>query len=315
MARKEIKVSAGEHRMRLEDFLCGRFTGLSKMYLRDVVKNERCEVNGRFENRGHLLRANDFIEIDIDPARETAMRPEDVSLDIVFEDEQLLIVNKPAGMLVHPTHRDKNGTLLNALTFYLNAEYSNAGLRITDCEFASVPNSFAFRTSHSAFIRPGLIHRLDKQTSGLMVIAKTPRAHRILAEHFRKKLVEKRYLALVDGTVKDDHGIINTSIGRFAEKKFWNVKPDGKPAETRYCVKERFDVTTLLELEPVTGRTNQLRIHCAHIGHPIVGDTERGGGSFQRLCLQAYKLAFWHPNGRAWMEFEIDPATEMIRKS
>ncbi len=306
--RLEIEVSAAEHRMRLEDFLCSRFTGLSKMYLRDVVKKEQCEVNGRFENRGFLVRTNDFIEIEVDLSRETAMRPENVSLDIIFEDGHLLIVNKPAGMLVHPTHRDKNGTLLNALSFYLNAGRGTGNSELFD-------NKSAFLTPNPTFARPGLIHRLDKQTSGLMVIAKTPRAHRILSEHFRKKLVDKRYLALADGIVKDDQGIICAPIGRFAEIKQWHVKPDGKPAETRFCVKERFDGKTLLDLEPVTGRTNQLRIHCAHIGHPIVGDTERGGRDFERLCLHAYKLDFWHPNGGAWMKFEIDAPAEMLQKS
>jgi 23S rRNA pseudouridine1911/1915/1917 synthase len=155
-----------------------------------------------------------------------------------------------------------------------------------------------------AFIRPGLIHRLDKQTSGLMVIAKTARAHRILADHFKRKLVEKRYLAVVEGSVAEDEGMIRESIGRFAEHKHWGVKHDGKHAETRFRVRERHTDHTLLELEPVTGRTNQLRIHCASIGHPIVGDIQRGGREFERLCLHAYKLCFRHPNGSEGLNFE-----------
>jgi 23S rRNA pseudouridine1911/1915/1917 synthase len=260
------------------------------MYLRELVKNAHCEVNGRHENIGYKLRPNDVVEISVDTTRETAMRPENVAVDIIFEDDHLIVVNKPAGTLVHPTHRDKSGTLLNALAYHLNKS------RIEGREDPGI---------NASFIRAGLIHRLDKQTSGLMVVAKTARTHRILSEHFKRKLVEKRYLALVDGVIGDDSGSIVEPIGRFAEQKLWGVKQDGKHAETRYWVKRRFANTTLVELEPVTGRTNQLRIHLAAIGHPIVGDTARGGTEFHRLCLHAYRLAFRHPSdGKSLMKFE-----------
>jgi len=269
--------------MRLDDLLFDRFNGLSKMYLREIVKNELCEVNGRSENIGYRLKPNDLIEIYVDESRATAMRPENVQIDVHYEDSDLIVVNKPPGMLVHPTHRDKNGTLLNALSYYLNSGNGENG---------------------SKHVRAGLIHRLDKQTSGLMVVAKTSRAHRILAEHFKRKIVEKRYLAMVDGVIDDDLGTISKPIGRFAELKLWDVKEDGKPAETRFCVKFRTANATLVELEPVTGRTNQLRIHCASIGHPIIGDTERGGSKNERLMLHAWRLAFRHPSGGRRLEFE-----------
>jgi len=309
-----LQVTRTERNKRLEDFLFDRFTGLSKMYLRDIVKNLKCEVNGEFENVGYRMRVNDFIEIELDLTREGAMRPENIPLDIVFEDNNIIVINKPAGMLVHPTHRDKNGTLLNALSFYLNEEKLTRGHedtekkilpRINTDEHGS-ENESAIRNPQSAFTRPGLIHRLDKQTSGLMVVAKTARAHRVLAEHFKKKLVEKRYLALVAGVVAEDLGTITEPIGRYAEQKRWDVKHDGKHAETRFRVRERFADMALIELEPVTGRTNQLRIHCASIGHPIVGDIERGGQEFARLCLHAYKLAFRHPATGEWLCFEAE---------
>jgi 23S rRNA pseudouridine1911/1915/1917 synthase len=282
MTRFEFQVEESARKERLEDYLCEKFPNLSKMYLREIVKEEKCEVNGTWENRGHRLKQNDFIEIEVDLQRETAMMPENVPLEIIFEDKEILIVNKPAEMLVHPTHRDKNGTLLNALSYYLNSG------------------------SESKIVRPGLVHRLDKQTSGLIVIAKTARAHRILSEQFRRKLVEKKYLALVEGIVKVDSGTIEAPVGRFAERKIWDVKADGKHSETRFNVRERFFDSTLLELEPVTGRTNQLRIHCAHVGHPILGDTERGGREFSRLCLHAFQLSFWHPNGNQFLKFETE---------
>jgi len=157
-----------------------------------------------------------------------------------------------------------------------------------------IPHS-ALTRPHSAFIRPGLVHRLDKQTSGLIVIAKSTRIHRSLSRLFQRKYVEKKYLALVDGVVEKDEGTIVASIGRFADQKRWDLKEGGKYAETRYRVLERNSDTTLLALEPVTGRTNQLRIHCASMGHPIVGDVSRGGREFERLCLHAWKLSFRHP--------------------
>jgi 23S rRNA pseudouridine1911/1915/1917 synthase len=269
--RVTFEVDNESGKMRLDDFLFEKIPALSRMYLRELIKTEKCEVNGAFENAGRKLRPNDFIEIELDPTRGTAMRPERIPLDLVYEDAEIVVVNKPAGMLVHPTHRDKNGTLLNALTFHLNKESRST-------------------------VRAGLVHRLDKQTSGLMVVAKTVRVHRVLAEYFKRKLVEKRYIALVEGVIENDEGLIEAPIGRYAELKLWNVKHDGKHAQTRFWVRQRNANTTMVELEPVTGRTNQLRIHCASIGHSIVGDTIRGGRPFNRLCLHAYKLAFKHPS-------------------
>jgi len=268
-----FQINASARKQKLGDYLFDNMRSLSKMYLRELIKTGKCEVNGFFVNSGYLLRENDFIELEADLSRGTAMRPEDVALDIIFEDPELIVINKPAGMLVHPSHRENSGTLLNALSFYLNVDAPK-------------------------LIRPGLPHRLDKQTSGLIVVAKTARAHRILSDHFMKKRVEKRYLALVEGVVEADEGEMNAPIGRFADLKHWGVKDDGKISETKFCVRERFADTTLLELEPITGRTNQLRIHCEMIGHPIVGDTKRGGREFGRLCLHAWKLAFPHPVSR-----------------
>jgi 23S rRNA pseudouridine1911/1915/1917 synthase len=286
MTKLTFQVSGDQNKFRLDNFLFDAVPDLSKMYLRELIKSGGCEVNGAFENSGFKLRENDFIELEADLTRGTAMRPEDLGVNVVFEDKEVIVVNKPSGMLVHPTHRDKNGTLLNALSFYLNArnETSNAPTR---------------------FLRPGLVHRLDKHTSGLMVVAKTSSAHRVLSDHFKRKLVRKRYYALVEGVITEPKGVICERIGRFAEQKRWGVKPDGKYSESRFWTTERFADTTLLELEPVTGRTNQLRIHCATSGHPIVGDTMRGGRPFERLCLHASKLSFNHPRSGEAMHFEL----------
>jgi 23S rRNA pseudouridine1911/1915/1917 synthase len=279
----EFQIEETFHRRRLDEFLFNKFGSLSKMYLRDVIKADKCEVNGYTVNSGKILKKNDFVEIEIDLERETAMKPQKIPLEIVYEDKHIIIVNKPSGLLVHPTHREKNGTLLNGLSYYLNQENSD-----------------------SEKIRPGLVHRLDKQTSGLLVVTKNQKALKFLTIHFKRKLVEKKYLALVEGIVKDDEGKIIAPIGRYAEEKIWNIKTDGKYAETRFWVKERFSDKTLLELEPVTGRTNQLRIHCAFIGHPIIGDVKYEAREFERLCLHAFRLGFHHPISSDWIEFESE---------
>ena len=278
--RVHITAAREHNKMRLEDFLLAHFRSLSKMYLRAVVREQQCEVNGRWENRGYKLRPNDFVEITVDHTRGTAMRAENIALNIIFEDEELLIIDKPQDMLMHPSHRDNSGTLLNALAYYLNG-----GVEL---------------------VRPGLPHRLDRLTSGLVVVTKTIRAHRIMSGHFLKKRVEKLYLALVDGEVEHEQGTIDEPIGRFADVKLWGVKVDGKRAVTNYKVRQRNKETTLLELEPVTGRTNQLRIHTAHIGHPIVGDVQRGATEYTRLCLHACRLAFPHPTTREIVRFESE---------
>jgi 23S rRNA pseudouridine1911/1915/1917 synthase len=325
--RLEIQIPHGTPKTRLEDFLFDQFPNLSRMYLRRIVRDEKCEVNGRLENVGYRLRGGDFIEVELDLTRQNSMRPEDIPLDIVHEDDHLVVVNKPPGMLVHPTNRDKNGTLLNALVFHLNHSNAECGTRNAESVISSpevksirstdyalevknsafrVPHSAvdSFRVPHSAFIRPGLVHRLDKQTSGLIVIAKSVAVHRKLARLFQRKYVEKKYLALVDGVVEKDEGTINASIGRIADEKRWDLQEGGKSSETRFRVIERRGNSTLLELEPVTGRTNQLRIHCASIGHPIVGDVTRGGSEFERLCLHAWKLSFRHPISKSLHLFE-----------
>ena len=294
--RYEFQISETDAKKRLGEFLFGRFFYLSKMYLRECLKNGKCEVNGTLENLGYKLRKNDFIELELDFGERQIIQPEEIPLEIIFEDSELLVVNKAAGMLVHPTKRIRTGTLLNALTHYLNS---------VDLENEK-PEDLNF-----SFARAGLVHRLDKQTSGLMIVAKNGHSHKILAGHFKRKLVEKRYFAVVEGIIENEEGEIDAPIGRFAEERVWNVKADGKHAISKFWVKQRFSDATLLELEPVTGRTNQLRIHLSHIGHPILGDTKYGGREFERLCLHAYKLNFWHPNGNRKLEFETDLPPDM----
>lgn len=269
------------HKKRLDEFIFSKFPLISRIYLRRQIRDGKCEVNGNVENRGYVLRKNDFVEIEIEIDDTKNFQPEPVDFGIFYEEEDFLVIDKPAGMIVHPTKEVRSGTLLNGLAYY-------------------------FESKGCGLLRAGLVHRLDKETSGLMVIAKNPEALRILAGEFQRKRVEKRYFALVEGDMDADEGTIEAPIGKFKDVHFWGVKSDGKPSKTNFWVRQRFDDVTLLELEPVTGRTNQLRVHLSHIGHPIVGDEKYGGRKFPRLCLHSFKLAFFHPRTKQRMVFETE---------
>lgn len=285
MARHELQVGKAFHRRRLDEFLFNSFTSLSKAYLRQVLKTGGCELNGEHANGGLLVREDDFIEIEIDERMSTGMVPEEMPIKVLFEDDKLLVIDKPAGFLVHPTHFERNGTMLNAMTFYLNRG----------------------REEGDVFVRPHLVHRLDRETSGVLVSAKDQRSSRILCSHFKRGHFEKTYIAVVDGVLKDDEGSIDLPIARSAEQKRWEVTQGGKPSVTRYSVVERKDSSTIVRLEPVTGRTNQLRIHMAAIGHPITGDKTQGGADFPRLCLHCSSMSFWHPDGGERVTVESRP--------
>lgn len=293
MTNFQFQIAENLHKNRLDKFLFDQLATVSRIYLRNLIKAGKCTVNGEIENRGYHLQAGDLVEIEADVRAETEILPEDIRLDIIFEDSELLVIDKPTEMLVHPTKGVRRGTLLNAVTYYLNFTENGEP-----------------KTEKPA--RAGLVHRLDKKTSGLMIIAKNARAHRILCSHFERKLVGKKYFAVVEGFVKEDTGTIDAPIGRNAEERFWFVSDEGKHAESRFRVVRRNAATTLLELEPITGRTNQLRLHCAHIEHPIIGDDKYGGREFPRLCLHAAKLSFWHPNGNLRLEFESALPEEMV---
>jgi 23S rRNA pseudouridine1911/1915/1917 synthase len=255
------------------------------MRLRQAIAEGEVTVNGVLRTAGWKLRPGDTVLTSLAGVGPTAMTPEAIPVSILYEDAHLAIVEKPAGMVAHPTAHHRGGTLVNALVHHFNCE---PGRRV---------------------IRPGLVHRLDRLTSGLMVVAKTEAVLKSLTIAFHERQVEKRYLALVYGEVQEERGSIMAPIGRDASQRpRWGVRAAGRPAETRFRTIERLPHFTLLEMEPVTGRTNQLRIHAAHFGHPIVGDPEFGcdvvAGRYAspatafpapRLFLHAAHLAFHHP--------------------
>jgi 23S rRNA pseudouridine1911/1915/1917 synthase len=305
-APEALAVGPGDARRRLDDFLAERFGTVSRMRLRQAVRDGEVTVNGATVPPGHRLSSGDRVTCAFRDLGPTAMTPEALPLLILYEDETLAVVEKPAGMPSHPTPHHRSGTLANALTHRFNQA----------------------RDSDGAWLRPGLPHRLDRATSGLMVVTKTQEALRRLTMQFQERRIEKRYLALVHGRVAAEEGIVDAPIGSDPERRpRWGLLPGGRPAQTRYRVRERRGGFTLLELEPITGRTNQLRIHCAHHGHPILGDTEFGrdlaAGVYResaeaqpppdRLCLHAHALAFAHPFHGTPLRFESPLPEELSR--
>lgn len=294
-------VSAEMANRRLDRLLWTQLSGLSRMRITSLLAAGACTVNRAVVAAGgYHVRTGDLVEVKLSDITPTAMTPEPLEFEIIHEDDYLLVVVKPAGMLVHPTRGVKSGTLINGISYHLNR------LLIEERAASSVEpqKPTFFFSSASEAVRPGMVHRLDQATSGLMVIAKEQRALTRLSDHFRRRLVAKRYLALVRGCVAEDDASISAPIDRDPEAHpKWRVMEGGKPSETRLRVLERTSGMTYVELEPVTGRTNQLRIHCAHRGHPIVGDEWYGTSEKGRLCLHAAHLAFHHPAGGEWVEF------------
>jgi 23S rRNA pseudouridine1911/1915/1917 synthase len=291
--------------VRLDEFLAGHLAALSRMRIAGLLARGACVVNGGAANAGRRLRAGDVVEVESGTEAPNSMTPEPSPLEIVHEDEHLLVVIKPAGVLVHPTLGVKRGTLANALAYHLNRGLIEEGAAVIKQQWES--------ETARAFVRPGLVHRLDRDTSGLLAVAKTQAALSRLSQHFQRRLVEKRYVAVVGDVVSADSLTVDAPIGRDeGARPPWGVSEAGRAAETRLRVLERGARRTLVELEPVTGRTNQLRIHCAHAGHAIVGDRLYGGEEHARLCLHAARLAFRHPATNEWVEFASEPPQGLL---
>ena len=279
---------------RLDRFLAGQELGLSRARLQRLIREGNVTLNDGPTKASAMVRAGDRISLLVPAPKPLKLMAERIPLDIVYEDAHLVVVDKPAGLTVHPAPGHASGTLVNALLAL----------------YPDLPGIGGWQ-------RPGIVHRLDKDTSGLMVVAKTDQAHHSLSQQIQEREVRKGYTALVMGTVVDDEGLIDAPIGRDSHhRKRMAVVEGGRSSQTRYVVVGRNDNYTLVEVFPTTGRTHQIRVHFASIGHPLVGDELYGGKStlLSRQFLHAHLLGFEHPDLGEWMEFQR-PLPENLRET
>lgn len=282
--------------LRIDAFLSAVYSDLSRSYIQKQIKNDSVLVNGNTVKPSYILKTDDSLSVTFDSETEIIINAENIPLDIRYEDESVIVVNKPSGMLTHPTSVEKTGTLVNALLYYTNG-------KLSDC---------------NGIYRPGIVHRLDRNTSGLLVVTKTNNAYEDLKKQMQERTVEKKYYAVVCGNLEADTGVISQNIGRHTSKpEKMAVTLDGKPSVTHYKVLERFGTHTFVELTLETGRTHQIRVHMSYIKHPIVNDTMYGGGKLpvktQEQVLQAYSLKFISPYDNKQKHITLDCDNDIIK--
>lgn len=286
MNRHTLTVDEENANIRLDVFLTQSLPDLpSRTFVQKVIEDGGVSVNGQSEKARYKVSVGDVVVIEYSdemlPDKE--LKPEKIKLDIFYEDDVLVVINKAVGMTVHPASGSYTGTLANALLYHFK--------ELSDLN----PG------------RPGIVHRLDKETSGLIVVAKTNQAHARLGRQFERHTVIKKYLAIVQGIVKFDQGKIEVPLKRhtkYHDMRQVAAEGEGKDALTYYEVLKRGEKKTLVGLYPQTGRTHQLRVHMKHLGHPILGDDRYGHKeSFPRLALHAQSIGFEHPLSRQWVEF------------
>lgn len=285
MDRRRIEAQPEDAGLRLDVCLAARFPDLTRSRLKNLIDDGLVTVNGRPAKAGQKLEPGDAVECTVPEAAPIAAKPEDIPLDIVYEDGDLIVLNKPRGLVVHPAAGNERGTLVNAL---LNHCTDLSGI--------------------AGEIKPGIVHRLDKDTTGLLVVAKNDKAHLSLSAQIGEKSVRRIYLALVEGNIKEDSGRVDAPLGRSrTDRKQIAVVEGGRTAATQYFVLERFGDVTLVECHLETGRTHQIRVHMKHIGHPVVGDSVYGVRKqrfqLQGQLLHAARLEFTHPSTGERMGF------------
>lgn len=275
--------------VRLDAYIAKKREDLSRVMVQKLIENGNVLVDGKKRKISYKVQVGEVIELDIPEAKETGIKAEDIPLDIVYEDEDIIVVNKPKGMVVHPANGNPDGTLVNAIMAHCKGSLSGIG----------------------GEIRPGIVHRLDKDTSGLLIVAKNDKAHINMSEQIKNREVKKIYIALVRGVVPENEATINMPIGRSTkDRKKMAVRKDGKEAITHFKVLKRYANYTLLEVKIDTGRTHQIRVHMAEIGHPVVGDMVYSNGKnefgVQGQMLHAKSLDFKHPITGKQMHLEAE---------
>ncbi len=281
---RTIRIKVTPKQTRLDQFLADRIKPLSRSKIKKLINEEYIKVNYRTADPSYKPVRGDVVTIEVPSPKPTEVKPEDISIKIVYEDKDLLVIDKDAGMVVHPTLDHPTATLVNALLFH----------------FKNMPEM-------GESLRPGIVHRLDKGTSGLIVIAKNEKALESLKNQFKGRGVAKKYISLVQGKIEKSAGKIDAPIGRHpVNRKKFTVAEKGREAVTDYrLIRHVGDKFSLLEVEPKTGRTHQIRVHLSHIGHPIIGDKLYGGKMLlKRQFLHASFLEFTHPKTRERVSFE-----------
>ncbi len=281
-----IKISSEDCGKRLDVFLSEKHQDLSRSYIKNILEKGGILVNDKVQKAGYKLRESDEISFDIKEPEKLEAKAEDVDFEIVYEDEDLLVINKPQGLVVHPCSSTKSGTLVNGLL-----------AKVKDL------------SGINGVLRPGIIHRLDKNTSGLMLVAKNDFAHKILSEEIKNKECHRLYVALVYGHFKNQEGKIETFIERNKNNRLkMAVSDKGKWAVTEYKVLEEFEKYSLVEFNLKTGRTHQIRVHCSHLGHSIVGDDVYGKAEkgLNGQLLHSHTIIFVHPRTQKTMSFKCN---------
>lgn len=274
---------------RLDVYLAELYEELSRSYIQKLIKEDFVKVNGKLEKSRYLIKLGDKIEIKLPKVEEILIEPENIHMDIVYEDDDLIVVNKPQGMVVHPAPGNYSGTLVNALL-------NHCGDNLSDI---------------NGIMRPGIVHRIDKDTSGLLVVAKNNNSHEVLAKQFKEHTNTRKYHAIVVGNIKENEASVDAPIGRHPiDRLKRTVISDGKDAITHFKVLERFRDFTYIEARLETGRTHQIRVHLSYIGNPLVGDPTYGAKTskfnLKGQVLHAKTLGFIHPTKGEYIEFTSD---------
>jgi 23S rRNA pseudouridine1911/1915/1917 synthase len=279
---------AGE---RLDKAIAGLETDWSRVRVQEWISNNRVLVNGKVKKESYRVKVGEKVEIDVPEVVDSDILPENIPLEICYEDEDVLVVNKPRGMVVHPAPGHYSGTLVNALLYHCKQDLSGIG----------------------GVARPGIVHRIDKDTSGLLMVAKNDLTHHSLVEQLKEHTIKRMYLAVVHGVIRHERGLIEAPIGRDPKdrKRMAVEHRNGKQAITHFTVLERFAKATYVECKLETGRTHQIRVHMKSIGHPLIGDFIYGpvknNYSFEGQALHAEVLGFTHPRTGKRMEIKTEP--------
>ena len=303
MAEEEriLEVTPDFDGKRIDQCLAASFSDCSRSFLQKLLKDGKVSINGKTQKASSKVAAGDAVLVLLPEPEELNVEPENIPLDILYEDDDLLVVNKPKGMVVHPAAGHSSGTLVNAVLYHCRGNLSGI----------------------NGVLRPGIVHRIDMDTTGSLIVCKNDESHVFIAEQIKEHSVNRRYRGIVYGVVRDDEGTIHAPIGRHPvdRKKMAINEKNGKDAITHYKVLERFDKYTYMEFKLETGRTHQIRVHMASIGHPILGDSVYGPSKYPfkltGQTLHAKTLGFIHPTTGKYVEFDAklpDYFEELLRK-